>query len=115
MGKKKKPITEARKVKILEEAYHDIEEIVDFIAIANKQPLNAIKISDYFLKLLTESDALHLPTKECEQLATEDRIYRQAVCSSWLIIYKITDKKVIILGIIHSSRKPSRIKRLKRR
>ncbi len=33
---------------------------------------------------------------------------------SWLIIFKVKDSDIVILGIIHSSRKPSRIKSLRK-
>ena len=30
-----------------------------------------------------------LAFRECEEILTADKIYRKAVCQSWLIIYKI--------------------------
>ncbi|MBY0480584.1 MAG: hypothetical protein K2Q21_04445 [Chitinophagaceae bacterium] len=45
---------------------------------------------------------------------TKTKLYRQASCYSWLVIYKITDNEIIILGIIHGSRKPSRVGSFKR-
>jgi plasmid stabilization system protein ParE len=45
MGKKEKATTEIRKVRVLEKAFQDIEQITDFIAIANQQPLNAVRVT----------------------------------------------------------------------
>lgn len=41
MGKKEKTTSETRKIRILDEAYQDIDNITDFIANNNQQPLNA--------------------------------------------------------------------------
>ena len=46
MGKKEKTTTPARKIKILAEAYKDIENITDYIANNNQLPLNAIKVGE---------------------------------------------------------------------
>ncbi|RLD55231.1 MAG: hypothetical protein DRJ01_16925, partial [Bacteroidetes bacterium] len=50
----------------------------------------------------------------CEELPTKTNIYRRAICSSWTIIFKVKDLQILILGIIHSSRKPSKIRKLKK-
>ncbi len=47
MGKEEKATPETRKVKVLNDALEDIDDIIDYIAIANKQPLNAIKVAEY--------------------------------------------------------------------
>jgi hypothetical protein len=44
MDKKEKATTQTRKVRILNKAFADIDEITDFIATNNQQPLNAIKL-----------------------------------------------------------------------
>lgn len=113
MGKKEKPASEARKVKVLQQAYNDIDQLVDFIAIANQQPSNAIKVADAIFQKLDNIAQNPFAYRECEALPTKGKIYRQAVCLSWLIIYKITDTEITILGIIHTSRRPSRIKKFR--
>ncbi len=45
MGKKEKAATESRQVRILDEAFRDIEQLADFIANNNQQPLNAVKVT----------------------------------------------------------------------
>lgn len=46
MGKKEKTTFETRKIRVLDEAYQDIDNITDFIANNNQQPLNATKVAD---------------------------------------------------------------------
>ena len=52
--------------------------------------------------------------KECKELPTKNHIYRIALYKSWHIIYRIKTTEIVILGIIHSSRKPSKLKTLKK-
>ena len=46
MGKKEKATPETRKIRVLNAAFQDIEEITNFIAVNNEQPLNAIKVAE---------------------------------------------------------------------
>jgi hypothetical protein len=52
MGQKEKSTDKTRKVRVLNAAFQDIEDITNFIAIANQQPLNAIKVGEEFGKQL---------------------------------------------------------------
>ena len=52
--------------------------------------------------------------RECEELATKSKIFRRAVCKSWQIIYRINGFEIVVLGILHSSRKASVIKALRK-
>jgi plasmid stabilization system protein ParE len=115
MGKKEKTTAEIRKIRVLEKAFQDIEEITDFIAIAKQQPLNAVKVAGAIFDMIDKVGQNPSAYKECEHIPTKTKIYRQAVCLSWLIIYKITNKEIIILGVIHSARHPSKIKVLRSR
>jgi hypothetical protein len=51
---------------------------------------------------------------EGEEIPTANKIYRKAICLSWIIIYKIKPAETVILGIIHGHRRPSRIKSLRK-
>ena len=51
---------------------------------------------------------------ECREIPTKNKIYRKAVCLSWLIVYKIKANEVVILGIMYGSRKSSLIKAFKK-
>jgi plasmid stabilization system protein ParE len=40
---------------------------------------------------------------ECRHLATQSRMYRNIILDAHLIIYRITDKRIEVLDIIHSA------------
>jgi len=40
---------------------------------------------------------------ECRHLATKSRMYRNIILDSHLIIYRITDKRIEVLDILHSA------------
>lgn len=110
--KEKAPAT--YKVRITENARQDIDYITGYIAFINHQPLNAIRVGDTLFETIDRIGQNPFAFRECEEIPTKDKIYRKAVCLSWLIIYKIKAKEVIILDIIHSARKPSRIKKYRK-
>ena len=55
-----------------------------------------------------------LSFRECDEIPTRSKTYRKAVCMSWLVIYKIIAAEITIPGIIHTSRRPSFIKKLRK-
>ena len=110
MGKQKKTNTTTYQVRISNTAIQNLNEITGYIAFVHQSPLNAIKVGDAFFTLFDRIEKNPFAFKECPELLTSSKIYRQAVCHSWLVIYKITLTEIIILGIIHGSRKPSKLK-----
>src|SRR5436190_23173541 len=100
MGKKEKTTAQTRKIKMLDEAYRDIEDITGYIATNNQQLLNAIRVGETIFTAIERIENNPFAYKECEQLVTKTKIYRQAVCLSWLIIYKIKATEILILGVI---------------
>ena len=114
MGKKEKATPKTRKLRILTSAYNDIDTIVDFIAFNNQQPLNAIKVSEKIFSTIENIAANPFAYKECEQILTKTKIYRRAMCLSWLIIYKITNTEILILGVIHGARSRSKVSKLRK-
>src|SRR5689334_22526465 len=112
MGKKEKAATQSRQIRILDSAYQDIENATNYIADINQQPLNAAKVADAIFDAIDKIALNPLAYKECEYLPSKTKMYRQAVCLSWLIIYKITNTEILILGVIHGARKPSTIRKL---
>lgn len=101
-AKKKKTTAEIRKIRVLEQAFQDIEQITDYIAVTNQQPLNAIKVGESIFAMINKIGQNPFAYRACEPIPTQTKIYRQAVCLSWHTIYKITQKEIIILGIIHT-------------
>jgi plasmid stabilization system protein ParE len=114
MGQKEKAATETNQVRILDKAFHDINQIADFIANNNQQPFNAVKVTEAIFETINKIGQNPLAFRECEQLPTKTKIYRRAICLSWIIIYKITKPGILILSVTHGSRNPSKIKNLRK-
>ncbi len=114
MGNKKKTIATAYKVIISNNAVLNIDEVTGYIAFVNHQPLNAIKVGDAIFDTIERIQNNPYAFKECEEIPTKTKMYRKATCHSWYIIYKIIGPNIIILGIIHASRKPTQIKSLRK-
>jgi plasmid stabilization system protein ParE len=114
MDQKKKKTDAACQIKLSATAIQHLDEITGYIAFINQQPLNAVKIGDAFFDTL-ERIALN-PTsfRECEELPTLSKMYRRATFHNWNIIYRINKKEVLILGIIHQSRRPGIIRKLRK-
>ncbi len=113
MGKKEKTVAQKHKIRIQDEAYNDIEQITDFIVTQNQQPLNAIKVADSIFQAIDKIGNNPFAYKECEAIPTKSKIYRQAKCLSWLIIFRISSAEILILGVVHGARNPSAIKKMK--
>ncbi len=114
MGEKEKRTFKKYKVSITENPSRNIDEITGYIAFLKKEPLNAARIGDIFFSVLERIELNPFAFKECPELKTKSRIYRQAKCSSWIIIYKTNLQHVLILGILHAARKPGEKKLLKK-
>ena len=114
MGKQKNETGRTYPVRLSLNAQQNIDEITGYIAFINKQPLNAIKVGDAIFLAIDRIAVDPFVFKECQQLLTKTKMYRQASCYSWNIIYKITAIEIVILGIIHQARKPSRSRSLRK-
>jgi plasmid stabilization system protein ParE len=114
MASPKGKTTATYKVRITKNAQQNIDEITGYIAFINHQPLNAIRVGDAFFETINHISKNPRIYRECEEIPTVNKIYRKAVCQSWLIIYKIKAQEVVILGIIYGSRKPAFIKKFRK-
>jgi len=114
MGRQKKKAATAYEVRISTNALQNIDEITGYIAFVNQQPLNAIKVGDALYKVIDRIARNPFAFRECEELSTKTKMYRRALCYSWRIIYRINNNMVLILGIIHSARRPSIIRPLRK-
>jgi plasmid stabilization system protein ParE len=114
MGTSKKRASQTRQIRVSNFARQNIEETIKYIAFNNGQPLNAIKVSEAIDEAITRIAVNPFAYKECEQLPTKTKMYRQAVCLSWLIIYKITSSEILILSVIHGARNPKSIRKLRK-
>ena len=114
MGQQKKATPNAYQIRLSTNATQNIDEITGYIAFINHEPVNAIKVGDQIYETIDRIELNPLAFKECEELPTKAKIYRRAVCLSWLIIYRIKGLEIVILGIILRGRRPSRLKALKK-
>jgi plasmid stabilization system protein ParE len=114
MASSKEKTPKAYPVRITENAQQNFDQITGFIAFIKHQPLNAIKVGDAIFKTIDRIGQNPFAFMECKEIPTKNKIYRKAICLSWLIVYKIKSEEVVILGIMHGPRKPSRIKSLKK-
>ena len=114
MGSAKEKAPKTYSLRISENALQNIDEITGYIAYIKYQPLNAIRVGDKIFEIIGRIEKNPFSFRECEEIRTKTKIYRKAVCMSWLIIYKIKSTEIIILGIIHGSRMASRVRSLKK-
>jgi plasmid stabilization system protein ParE len=114
MGTTKEKTPKTYSLRITDRTLQNIDDITGYIAYIRHEPLNAIRVGDEIFKTIDRIERNPMAFRECEEIPTTGKIYRKAVCLSWLIIYKIKKDEIIILGIIHSSRRTSRIKALRK-
>ena len=101
-------------LRIAENAFQNIDDITAYIAYIKQQPLNAIRVGDKIFETIECIENNPLAFRECEEIPTKNKMYRKAVCMSWFIIYKLKTTEIVILGIIHVSRRTSRIRSLRK-
>jgi plasmid stabilization system protein ParE len=114
MGRTKEQAPKTYPLRVTENALQNIDNITGYIAYIMHEPLNAIRVGDEIIKTLDRIEKNPLAFRECEEIPTSNKIYRKAICLSWNIIYKIKPAEIVILGIMHGHRRPSKIKRLRR-
>lgn len=114
MGRQKKTAAKTYEVRISTNALQNIDEITGYIAFVNQQPLNAVKVGDALYRVIDRIARNPFAFRERDELPTKTKMYRRALCYSWRIIYRIKANKVLVLGIIHSSRNPSVIRPLRK-
>ena len=110
MGKQEEKTSSTYSLRISENAYQNIDDIAEFIAFINHQPQNAIMVVDG-IDLIQLNPFVY---KECAELKTITKIYRQVLYKSWLIIFKIKGIEIVILGVIYGGRHSKKIKPLKK-
>lgn len=114
MGSTKKETGKTYSLRITENCLQNINDITGYIAFIKHQPLNAIRVGDAIFETIDRIEQNPLAFRECEEIPTKTKMYRKAVCMSWLIIYKIKATEIIILGVIHGSRRVSKVRKLRK-
>ncbi len=114
MGNSKEEAPKTYSLRVTDNASQCIDDITGYIAFEKHQPLNAINVGDKIFETIDCIKKNPFAFRECEEIPTKNKIYRKAVCMNWLIIFKIKADEIVILGIIHGSRKGSKITKLKK-
>jgi len=114
MGSKKGKTPETYFLRVTDNALRDLDNLTGYIAFIKRQPINAIRVGDRIFETIGRIEQNPFAFHECEEIPTKTKIYRKATCMSWHIIFKVKDSEVIILGIIHVSRKASRVRKLRK-
>ena len=114
MDKNKKAFTTKYQVRLSENAIENFDALINYIAITNLQPVNAIKVGDAIFERILKIEAFPFNYKECELIPTQTKMYRQTLCFSWYIVYRVVAKQIVILGLIHKSQKPSKRRSLRK-
>ena len=114
MGNTKEKAPKTYSLRVTENALHNIDDITGYIAYIKHQPLNAIRVGDMIFETIDRIEQNPLAFRECEEIPTKTKIYRKAVCMSWNIVYKIKASEIVVLGIIHGSRRVSKVRKLKK-
>lgn len=72
------------------------------------------RLADYFVEeiylRIKELETEYLIHPECRYLVTKTRKYRNIILGSYLIIYRITPKRIEVLRAFHGSRSPKTIR-----
>lgn len=114
MGNTKEKAAKTYSLRVTENALQNIDDITGYIAFIKHQPLNAIRVGDKIFETIDRIEHNPLAFRECEEIPTKTKVYRKAVCMSWNIIYKIKAAEIVVLGIIHGSRRASKVKKLRK-
>mgnify|MGYP006299766663 CR=1 FL=1 len=114
MAGSEKEAQRKRTLRVTENALDNIDEITEHIAVEKQEPLSAIAVGDKIYETIDRIKLNPLAFRECEEIPTKTKIYRKAVCMSWLIIFKIKPKEIVVLGVISGSRRPAKIKKLRK-
>jgi plasmid stabilization system protein ParE len=113
MGNSKEEAPKSYSLRVSENALQNITDITSYIAYIKHKPLNAIRVGDKIFETIDRIEKNPFAFRECEEIPTKTRMYRKAVCMTWLIIYKTKATEIVVLGIIHGSRRASRIRKLR--
>lgn len=114
MGRAKEEPQKAYSVRITKQALNSVDQIIGYIGYIMDEPISSIRVGEQIFLTIDRIEKNPFAFRECEEIQTKNKMYRKAICMSWLIIYRITLKEVVILDIIHSSRQAKRIKSVRK-
>jgi plasmid stabilization system protein ParE len=115
MGQRKKATPASHfEITVSANARQNIREITGYIAFVQKQPMNAIRVGDAIDATMRRIATTPTAFKEVVEIPTVSKMYRRAICLSWSIIFRIKNADVLILGIIHTASRSSKLKVLRK-
>lgn len=114
MGRAKEEPQKAYSVRITKQALKSVDQIIGYIGHIMDEPISSIRVGEQIFLAIDRIEKNPFAFRECEEIQTKNKMYRKAVCMSWLIIYRITSEEVVILDIIHSSRQAQRIRSVRK-
>ena len=93
-------------VVLSENAVNEFEEIIEYIAYVNHQPLNAISIGEEFIELIEKIASNPFPYKINPYKSVLNENYKYINFYNWMVFFRIIEDSIEIQGIIHGSRRP---------
>ncbi len=93
--------------------FNDLQDIYEYGEVTFGVKAALIFLED--LKIRVKNlETQYLLHPECRHLETKTKIYRNIILGSYLIIYRITSKRIEVLRAFHGSRSPRIIKKVKK-
>lgn len=101
------------KIILTEHALQTVRQEFDYLK-ENISVEFAYKFRDEFPKQVESILPFYLKYSECRFLPTKNKIYRNIIWGNYLIIFKILEKEILVLGIFHSSQNSKKLKSFRR-
>ncbi|MCE2962134.1 MAG: type II toxin-antitoxin system RelE/ParE family toxin [Chitinophagales bacterium] len=95
------------RVVLSENAAKEFEDIIEYIAFANHQPINAISIGDEFIELIDKIGDNPFPYKINPYKSVLNENYKYVNFYNWLVFFRIVEHCIEIQGVMHGSRRPN--------
>lgn len=107
------PTASKYELRISNYAFFNLREIYQYISHIDFRPSVASEVVLAIEnKIIRDIACFPFYFPECPARKTRGKIYRQALCKNYKIIFKIDRETISIIGIVHSSRSRSFIKRI---
>jgi|LNFM01.1.fsa_nt_gb hypothetical protein len=107
------PNTSHYEVKVTNYAFDNLTEIHRFISEVEQKPITANQVIESIEKTISELIPVQ-PYRypECPARRTQKRMYRQALIKNFKVIFRITEKMILVIAIVHASRGKSYIRKI---
>jgi len=102
-----------KQIKISAHFYESFEQIYDF----GHETFGYFQAEQYGQKIRNHLNTLsrcYMAYPECRYLVTKSRMYRNIILDTHLIIYRITQKRIEVLDIVHGASSIGKIRRIRK-